>query len=193
MSSLLQPYDGPSLLTRRLFAIGRDLVKEASEPVPVYNLAGTLYYSPSGYLLLSVPNALVRGVFGAMHEPGVELPGGPNGEPFSAHCMVMRPEELAMIGGEDGITERGKQFFYTLGRLMVVEPQNWPGVDRAYYITVHSPELQALRRSYGLSSLPNEGKYAFHITVAVRRRGVLARSETAKGQAASGSSGPVAA
>lgn len=174
--------DGPSLLDRALSLAGAALVKGAGDATPAYNLAGTLYLSGTGYVLLSVPNALVRGIYGAMHEPGVELPPGREGAPFSAHITVFRPEELAMIGGPDKITERGKQFFYTLGRLMSVEPEGWPGVDRAYYVTAHSPELQALRRSYGLSGLPNEGKYAFHVTVAVRRRGVLGRTATSKVQ-----------
>jgi hypothetical protein len=48
-------------------------------------------------------------------------------------------------------------------------------------LRVHSPELQELRRSYGLSSLPNDGKFDFHITVAIRRKNVLGRNTVSKG------------
>lgn len=171
--------DGPSRVTTTMLAIGDYLVKTAGEPVPVYNLAGTLYHSPSGYILLSVPNALVRGVFAAIHEPGVELPPGHNGGAFNAHITVIRPNELAMLGGADKISERGKQFPYSLGRFVELVPE-WPGVSKAYMLTVHSPALQALRRSYGLSSLPDQGKKAFHITCGIRRRGVLGYTEKSK-------------
>jgi hypothetical protein len=181
--SILRFTAGPSRLERLLAAAGESLVKEAGEPTPAYNLSGQLYLSPSGYVLLAVPNALVRGVFAAMHEPGAELPPGHDGGPFNAHITVFRPDELELIGGADRVTERGKQFLYTIGRLMSVEPDGWPGVSRAFYLGVHSPELQALRRSYGLSSLPDGGRRAFHVTVAVTRRGVLGRSASAKGQA----------
>ena len=39
-----------------------------------YPLSGRLYRSKTGWLLLSVPNALVRGVYDAMTAPGAELP-----------------------------------------------------------------------------------------------------------------------
>ena len=92
----------------------------------------------------------------------------------------MRPEELKQIGGADKVTERGKQFHYTLSRLYSVEPDGWSDMARVWFLRVHSPELQALRRSYGLSSLPNEGKHDFHVTVGVRRKGVLGRNATHK-------------
>lgn len=178
--SILQPTDGPTPLTVALIAAGMRLVKEAGAPVPAMNLAGTLYLSSSGYLLLGVPNALVRGVYQAMREPGVELPpGGPGGE-FNAHITVFRPEEVAKIGGPEKVTERGKQFHYALGRLMSLDtPNGWEEISKVWYLRVHSIELQNLRKSYGLSATPNEGKYDFHVTVAVRKKNVLRDNEKA--------------
>lgn len=183
---LISFLDGPDLLTRVLDAWGQALgrrAKSASDgpaPLVAYNLAGTLYLSETGWLLLSVPNALVRGIFAAMHEPGAELPPGPGGK-FNAHITVMDAEELERIGGAEKVTERGKQFKYSLGRMVEVEPSGWPGMAKAWLLRVHSPELQRLRRSYGLSSLPRDGKHDFHCTVGVLRKGVLGRTETAKG------------
>lgn len=156
----------------------------ADDDVPVveYNLVGTLQRSKD-WILLSVPNAFVRGVFAAMQEPGIEVPPQKESGALNAHISVMRPEEVEMIGGPDKITERGKQFHYTLGRLYSVEPAGWSEMSKVYMVQVHSPELQALRRSYGLSGIPNEGKFAFHITVAVKRRGVLGRNEVSKAAA----------
>lgn len=180
MYSILTAYDGVSLVQRRLFELGRSFLKEASVPEPSYSLSGMLYVTPGGYGMLSVPNAIVRGVFNAMDEHGVELPPGPDGK-LNAHITVFRPEELEMIGGPEKLTERGKRFYYRIGGLTTVDnPGGWQEIARVWMLRVHSPELQALRRSYGLSGLPNNGKYEFHITCAVRRKGVLGRNEVAK-------------
>lgn len=178
--SLLSVSNGPAVHQRVAFILGQRFVKEAGVPVPVYNLAGTLYATPGGWIMLTVPNAMVRGIFKSMREPGVELPPGHGDQPFNAHISVIRKEEVEEIGGVDKITERGKQFTYTLGRLKEVEPDGWPGVEKVWFTTIHSPELQKLRRSYGLSSRPKGGEYDFHITCAVRRRGVLGRNGTRK-------------
>lgn len=168
----------PSVWARELYRLGQEFYKEAADPVTAYNLAGTLYRSQSGWLLLSVSNTFVRGLFSMMKEPGVELPLK-DGK-LEAHISVMRPEELTQIGGADKVTERGKQYHFSLGRWQTIEPDNAPGIAKVWYVKVHSPELQALRRSYGLSSLPNHGQYDFHISVAVLRRGVLGRNDTRK-------------
>lgn len=182
--SLLRVTDKPPVWAAVLFDAGRSLAKQAADEEVAYNLAGRLYVSSSGYLLLSVPNSLVRGVFSAMREPGIELPpSGPDGN-LNAHITVMSPTDLTAIGGADAVTERGKEFRYSLGRVYSVEPDGWPNVAKVWYIKVHSPELQTLRLSYGLSSRPNDGGYDFHVTVAVRKRGVLGRNEKAKGQSA---------
>lgn len=160
------------------FQLGQTLVK-AAETLPAYSLSGRLFLSPTGFLLLSVPNALVRGVFQAMHEPGLQLPPSPDGK-LDAHITVMRPEEIEALGGADKITERGKLYRYRLGGLVSAEPEGWAEMSKVWMLRVHSPELQELRRSYGLSSLPHGGAWDFHVTVACRRRGVLARNETSK-------------
>lgn len=183
--SLLTVRDGPPVASVVAYLAGvRYAEKQAAgDPRPAYNLAGTLYLDPSGWVLLSVPASLVRGVFEAMREPGVELPPSDSRRSLQPHISVFSKADVDQIGGADKITERGKQFHYSLGRLKTVEPADWPGVERVWYITVHSPELQALRRSYGLSSLPHGGEYDFHATVAVRKRGVLARNAKGKGDA----------
>lgn len=178
---LLRTTNSVSPLAVILHKAGEALVKAAADAAVSYSLGGRLYMSESGYLLLSVPNALVRGAFAAMIEPGIELPpAGPSGL-LDAHVTVMRPDEVAVVGGPDKITERGKQFAYSLGRLYSVEPTGWKGMSKVWYIKVHSPELQQLRRSYGLSSLPNNGEFDFHVSVAVRRKAVLGRNDAAKG------------
>lgn len=157
--------------------LGFDLVKAAAVPEPAW-LQGRLYLSPSGWLLLSVPNAFVRGVFSAMSEPGAQLPLVDSA--LSAHISVMRPDEIEGIGGPEKVTERGKAFQYSPRNFVQLDPAGWPEMSRVWMVQVNSPDLQKLRRSYGLSGLPNNDKYDFHITCAVRRRGVLGHNDLSK-------------
>lgn len=150
-----------------------------------YPLAGRLYLAKSGWLLLSVPNALVRGVFDALVAPGTELPTAgvfnvPNVEAHivNAHISVMSADEVASIG-PDKINERGHMFGYTLGGLKEIDVKNVDGVSKVWAIQVSSPALSALRKSYGLSALPNDD-HPFHITVAARRKGVLSDRAVSK-------------
>lgn len=132
-------------------------------------LQGRLSLSSSGWLLLSVPNALGRGCFAALNELGVELP---DGSEYNAHISVIRPEEIEQFGGIEKFTERGKTFSYTLGPIRSVNPRGWEEVERCWFIEVRSPELEKLRKSYGLSPLPNNDQ-PFHITFAIRHNNVL--------------------
>lgn len=154
-----------------------------------YPLAGRLYLAKSGWLLLSVPNALVRGVFDAMTTPGTELPlagvfNVPNvdADVLNAHVSVMTADEVNKVG-VDNINERGHMFAYRLGGMKEIAVKNVDGVSKVWVIEVSSPELTALRKSYGLSPLPN-GDHQFHITVACRRKKVLQDNDVRKAASA---------
>lgn len=156
-----------------------------------YYLAGRLYVARSGWLLLSVPNALVRGVFDALTAPGAELPlagafdvEGTKPTLLNAHISVMTAEEVKKIGA-DNITERGHTFHYGIGPVREISPKNADKISRVWAIEVASPELAALRKSYGLTPLIN-GDHKFHITVAIRRTNVLRFNDINKFEAASG-------
>jgi hypothetical protein len=150
-------------------------------------LVGRLYLAKSGWLLLSVPNALVRGVYDALAAPGAELPRAgimnvPNvdEELLNAHISVMNAEEVASIG-ENKINDRGHMFGYSLGALHEIPVRNIDGVSRVWALQVSSPALSALRKSYGLSPLLND--QPFHITVAVRRKNVMGKNDVSKAAA----------
>lgn len=150
-------------------------------------LVGRLYVAKSGWLLLSVPNAFVRGVYDALSAPGAELPKAgllnvPNvdADIVNAHISVMNADEVAKIGPEN-INERGHMFGYSLGTLKELSPRNIDGISKVWAIQVSSPELSAIRRTYGLSPLLND--HQFHITVAVRRKKVLQDNAVSKAAA----------
>lgn len=146
-----------------------------------YGLSGRLYLSASGYLLLTVPNSLVRGAFDALDEPGIELPPSGDTGKLEAHISVLRPEEIGEhIGSPDKITERGHSFRYSLGQLKSFDPKAWTEMSKVWVIEVKSPELEKLRKSYGMTNLPKNNEFAFHISIAVRRRGVLNPNDVKK-------------
>lgn len=155
--------------------------KVAGDPVLSYAMSGKLYMSQSGWLLLSVPNALGRGVFDTLRVTGAELPTRDTNDPeaaFNAHITVMSPDEIEALGGPGKITERGHDFHYTTGPLREMEPAGWKDVSRVWAIEVQSPELKNLRKSYGLE--PLRKGYEFHITVGIRRSKVHQHNDVAK-------------
>lgn len=135
-----------------------------------YALAGRLYLA-DGRLVASVPRGLAAGIAKALTVLGAERP--PDAQ--LGRIEILTPEEVQAIGA-DQISERGKTLRYSLGRLYEAEGEG--GWEKVWYVRVHSPEMQALRRSYGLSSLPQADGFRF--VVAVRRRGVLGRNEVRK-------------
>lgn len=160
------------------------MFKAGGAPESVYSLAGRLYCTPKGWVMLSVPNALVRGAFDALNEVGLELPLNSEGR-LNAHISVIRPEELERIGGKDKISELGHTFRWQMGPLQVVDPDGWSEMSKAYFFRVNSPDLEKMRKSYGLSPLPNENKFNFHCTVAVRRKKVTQHNDVTKQSAES--------
>lgn len=172
------------LIEDRAYEAGQAAVmlsKVAGTPTPTHALAGRLYISASGWLMLSVPNSLARGAFDALDELGAELPTQ-DGK-FNAHISVMSADEVEKIGGPDKITERGHTMRYQTGPVAEVRPDNWEEVSKVWYITVISPELRQLRVSYGLE--PQRNGYDFHITFAIRRTNVLRHNEVTKAPSSS--------
>lgn len=177
--SARQAADDYRLASREVAEAHGLMYKCGSSPEKVHALAGRLEIWDSGWLMLRIPNAVVRGLFDALQVIGAELPLGKNGR-LRAHCSVMRPEEIQKIGGPDKVTEVGHQFAFNLGPIHVVEPAGWKEMSKVYFCSLTSPQLSALRRSYGLSSQPDDDKKPFHITVAVKRKNVEYENEVSK-------------
>ena len=170
MIGAVRPY--PAVNYEELGAAVALLSKTAATATVTHELSGELYKSRSGWFLLHVPNDFGVGAFKALDVTGAELPKNVD-DRYNAHISVFRDDEVADLGEE--ITERGKHFHWTPGPLKSCKPDGWPGVAEVYFVEVHSPELEALRVSYGLPRLPtkNGESYPFHITVAIVREASL--------------------
>jgi hypothetical protein len=156
-----------SFLLRQL---GRSFEKHAD-----VLLSGLLQLTRERALALAVPASLVRGVFDALHEPGVTLPTYDTSPAVvRANVLVMTAKEVEEVGGAATIVERGRSFKYRLRELVELPAKNWPGVTRCWHLRVDSPELSQLRVSYGLSRKLNNNQDDFSVVVAYRKAGVLA-------------------
>ncbi len=172
--SLLSTVDIPDYRHLLLY----DVVSHPEKRAEV-RMTGLLQVTNSGYLIIGVPTALVRGIFDAMNEPGISLPDSVDEGALRAGIVVMTPAELEQIGGSDHISERGKNFTYYLAGLKETQAVSWPGVSTCWHMKIKSPDLGKLRRSYGLPAKV-EGDSAFSIVVAVRKTGVLTSNTTSK-------------
>lgn len=172
--SLIEITDLPNYRHLLLYDVLQDTEKWAE-----VQMSGLLQVTSTNYLIVAVPTALVRGIFDAMHEPGISLPSSIDGGAVRAGIVVMTPEELTMAGGADKITERGKPYTYVLDGLEEAQAKNWPGISTCWHLKVKSPELGRLRRSYGLPT-KLEGDCEFSIVVACRKIGVLAANAVSK-------------
>jgi len=149
------------------------------EELKTARMMGRLVLSKSSHgsgqwLKLELPQALVHGLFATLNETGIEIPEG------LAHCTVMTSDEVERVGAKN-ISENGKSFPFRMASVKHVRPSGWDEMSRVWFMVIHSPELKKLRASYGLSYLPFG--HQFHITFAVRRKGVLAPNMSVTKQA----------
>jgi hypothetical protein len=170
MARILAQYDDVAYTVGNAIGYSKEAASKTN------SLSGELYASADGAILLTVPNALVKGVFDALDEHGLSLPLK-NGRLY-AHIPVMTSSEVTTIGGVGKVSERGHHFSYNIDSLHEAALGNSLEYGKLWYLPVTSPELTQLRKTYGLESAP--GKLGFHIVVALRKLGVLGKNEVSK-------------
>jgi len=131
------------------------------------NLKGKLQQAPNGFTYLKIPNALINSLFAIVDEEDIVKPPYDQKKynSIGAHVTVIYDEEVKENDLE--IKEIGEEFNFTLGEFKSTHPDGWDEVEEVYFVQIHSPELEALRKSYGLSK--KVSGHEFHITVAVEK------------------------
>lgn len=132
--------------------------------VPLY---GKLKQANDGYVYVDVSNNFINGIFPLIRDPDAEKPPyfEAKYQKVGAHISVIKSEEAEML---EDIEEIGEEFAFKLGPLKSTEPEGWDDMDRVWFIQLEAPELEQLRKKYGLSKKLNG--HEFHITVAVKRK-----------------------
>ncbi len=67
-----------------------------------------------------------------------------------AHFPVISSTETALFNLDD-FNELSKEFDFEIKGLYSLETQNWPGVEKVWYLKISSPQLKALREKHHLS------------------------------------------
>ena len=144
------------------------LTKMAKSRLKSVPLTGTLKQTKDGFVYLKIPNNVINGLFACIDEENIQKPPYNIGKykSIGAHISVMYGDE---IKDEDVvIKEIGKDISFKLGKFYSTNPMGWDEMERVWFITVDSPELEKLRNKYKLSKKLNG--HEFHISCAVRKK-----------------------
>jgi hypothetical protein len=172
-SSLLSTSDFNTVGLHLLWSMGANAEKRASA-----RFRGLLQLSKSGHLVVTVPAAVVRGLYDSLDSPGLSLPKNADGS-VRSNIVVMTPEEVKLIGGPDKITERGSSFSYAFGDFFISPAKNWLGVSKCWLWHVKSPDLSQVRRTYGLPA-KIDGVSDFSLMIAYQKSGVTQSNGVSK-------------
>lgn len=148
-------------------SLDNSLRKLASDAVDVV-FSGELRQTADGFVFVNVANSIFEG-FLPLLGPEVEQP--PKNErhydDIGAHISVIKQKEVE----ENHIRFKdvGKKISYKmLGVQKVEDPDGWEEMEAVWLIPVYAPELEKIRKSYGLS--PKIKDHEFHITLGVQKR-----------------------
>jgi len=122
------------------------------------------------FVYVDLDDAYIHSLLPFIQEEGFEEPpyfNIPNGA--GAHISVVYPEEMQKYK-LNKIAECGKTIYFTLKTCKVVHPSTWKEVDEVYVIVVEAPELEKIRKKYGL---PKQ-TYEFHITIGIKPKHIQA-------------------
>ena len=143
-------------------------IKTAKQRLRSVPLTGVLKRTKDGFTYLKIPNNVINGLFACIDEENISKPPYNQGKykSIGAHISVIQSSETE--GKELEIKELGQEFSFKLGKFYSIEPKNWKEMERVWFVTVESPELERLRKKYKLTK-KIEG-HEFHVSVAVRRK-----------------------
>jgi hypothetical protein len=132
-------------------------------------LCGTLKCTDDGFYYLKISNDVIHGLFALIDEENIEKPPYDLGgyKDIGAHISVMSQDELDK---DIDITDVGKEFSFKLGKFYSTKPENWDEMERVWFVSVISPELENLRKKYKLPKTYKGKGHDFHMTVAVRKK-----------------------
>ena len=128
-------------------------------------MRGTLCQNAEGFVYVKVDDEYIHKLVQFLAGQGFEEPPYfGRAELVGAHISVIYTQELQQKPLEN-IVELGQSIVFEPIECKVVQPPTWPEVEAVYLIAITAPELAKIRQKYGLP----ESKYAFHITIGIKR------------------------
>lgn len=124
-------------------------------------LYGTLRQTKDGFIYVDVPDGIIEPFRKMIREEGIERP--PTKNNVNAHITVCMDEEANEH--KIKITEP-KEIAFTIKGFYSVKPDGWKKVKKCWFLVVESPDIENLRKSWGLTK--KDRGHAPHITTAVK-------------------------
>ena len=143
-----------------------DLLSKEAQQMKSVPLKGIIRKTDDGFIYVDISNNVINGLFSLIDEEGIEKPPYSDEEydNIGAHISVMKEDELKE---DEEFSDFGKEITFKLDKFFSVEPKTWDEVERVWCIKVVSPDLEKLRKKYGLAKKFHG--HDFHITVAVKK------------------------
>ncbi len=149
------------------------------EKVIQYEQTGILKQKPNGYLYLDVTNDYIAESLPLIQAQGKLVPPRHfvSKKGIGAHISVMYENEQ-ILNEIWEIKELGQSYTFQILELRTVKLQKDNQVKKLWLIAISSPELEALRESYGLPPLLKN--HDFHITIGTQVPGKAVQLEEIK-------------
>lgn len=128
-------------------------------------LTGTLKRTDDGFVYVNVPNDIINGFYYALeHDETIQPPyRDPKYSGIGAHISAFDSEEIK----DRDITEVGRRIDYRTKGIFHVDPERGK-MARIWAVEVESPQLEEIRKRYGLSPLLRG--HPFHVTFAILKK-----------------------
>lgn len=127
-------------------------------------IKGRLMQTEDGFLYIDLPDELLEAFTAMIDDPKAKKP------PYhtkkmnnvGAHVSVAYKDEME----DKEVKELGDEFYCGIKGFVSLDPEGWNEMDRVWFLELDAPELEDLRKSYGLSKKLNG--HEFHATVCVK-------------------------
>ncbi len=126
-----------------------------------YNWEGTLKECGDGFVYIDLDDGFIHDLIHYIEPDGfIEPPYFGKTGLIGAHISVIYADEIR----NGAIEELGQTFSFTPIECKIVHPPDWSDVEDLYLIEVDAPELDLIRKKYGLE----KRELGFHITIGVK-------------------------
>lgn len=142
-------------------SVHNKLIKIANDVKDVV-FKGKIKKCDDGYVYVDIDDSIFGGIL-PLIGCGAEKPPKHKNNDTGAHITVIKQKESKDIDFKDD----GKEISYKITGVKVVKPEGWEEMEKVWFVSVDSEDLEKIRTKYKLS--PKIKDHDFHITVGVKK------------------------
>lgn len=139
---------------------------------------GILRQDQDGFIYLQLSNTYITELMPLIPDEKSQAISFNQPEPSIAHIPVILPHEAKEKKGWVDTQDLKKTFSFKINKLCSIRPLQWPGIEKVYFLSISSPELERFRERCLLPSLIRG--HEFHIAIAYNKKMQGAESPTQK-------------